>query len=118
MIANAVKPSLLFFGELLTGSYIVKGAMNSLGSCVERFLFARCMLDHRNNIDERFVVTHLMRLLQGINCESFVGGTQLLAELTKCFCSPAFGAIKQNLNRLYLNGILFYKSRECGEVVF
>src|SRR5216683_5851907 len=118
MITDAIKPLLLLVGELLSRSYSFECAMNSLRGSVKRLLIARRMLDHRNNIDERLVVAHLMRLLQIINREPLIGRTQVLAQLTKCFCSPSPWSIKQDLNRLHVSGILFHETRKRRQIVF
>ena len=58
-VANAIKPSLLFVVRTACHCHFFECVLHPLLSGVKRLLFTRRMLDHRNNVDERFVVTNL-----------------------------------------------------------
>src|SRR6266498_3119579 len=118
MIADAIQPLLLFVRELFASGYRCKSPMHSLRSCEKWFLLTRCMLDHRDDIDEGLVVPHLVRFLKVINREPLISSTQFFAQLIEGFCAPASGTIEQDLNRLNVGGVLLHEAAKRREVVF
>ena len=99
MLANSIQPLLLRVSELLVSHNLLEGVLHPFFGSVERFFFTRRVFDHRDDIDERFVVANLVRLLQIVHREAFGRGIQLLTEFSERLCTPSLRTIEQNLGR-------------------
>src|SRR2546429_5287437 len=76
------------------------------------------MLDHRDDIYERFVIANLMRLLQIVHREPFRRCAQLLTQFAECLSAPSLRTVKQNFNGLNLRGIFLNETTERSKIIF